>query len=442
MSPGPRRPPPRRGGSKRGAKVRAFKAQTLEVGVHAIGGRGDGVAAGPDRPLYIPYTVPGDRVRARTTGPQGDGFAAVAEAVLTPGPDRADPICRYFGVCGGCALQHLSRPAYETWKRDQVVQALAHRGLDVAVDPVLCVPPASRRRVAWAVAGGTVGFTQRASHRVVGIAACPLLAAGLNDLLARLPAVAGAIRKVTQIQATWSEGGADVLLTGPADLDRAARERLAAFADEADLARLSWRADEQTVSEPVAARRVPAIGLSGIPMAFPPGAFLQPSAEGERLLAAPVAEWLAGADAIADLFAGLGTFTCALLGNGQARVHAVEADGDALAALSQAAGRAGFGGRVSVEVRDLFHRPLTPVDLKRFDAAVFDPPRAGAREQADCLAAASGIQRIAAVSCNPATFARDVRTLVDGGFGLVRVIPIDQFPFAAHVEVVGLLERG
>lgn len=431
---------PRRGSPKRRPKGHAFNAQTLEVDVHTVGGRGDGVAAGPERPLYIPYTVPGDRVRVRTTGPQGDGFAAVTEALLSPGPDRAEPICRHFGACGGCALQHLSRPAYDAWKRDQVVQALARRGLDVAVDLLQGVPLASRRRVAWAAAGGTVGFTQRASHRIVGIEQCPLLVDGLNDLLARLSAVAGGLGGIRQIQATWADNGADVLVTGPADLDRAARERLAAFTDEADLARLSWRADDETEAEPVALRRVPVVGLSGIPLAFSPGAFLQPSAEGERLLAAPVAEWLAGASAVADLFAGLGTFTCALLNAGQARIHAVESEGEALAALSQAAGRAGFGGRVSVETRDLFHRPLTPAELKRFDAVIFDPPRAGAREQAESIAQ-SGVRRVAAVSCNPATFARDIRALVDGGFDLVRVVPVDQFPFAAHVEVVALLTR-
>lgn len=429
--------PPRRGGKGR----RPFKARTLDVTVQSIGGRGDGVAAGPGQSLYIPYTVPGDRVRVRTVGPQGDGLSAVVETVLALGPDRAEPICRHFGTCGGCALQHVSADAYAAWKTSQVVQALARRGLDVPVGPLRTVPTASRRRVAWAVSGATVGFSQRASHRVVGVGTCPLLVDGLNAVLARLPALLARIKGVSQIQATWTDGGADVLVTGPDALDLAARERLAAFADAVDLARLSWRADAETLSESISQRRVPVASLGGVPVAFAPGAFLQPSGDGESLLAAPVTAWLAGAAAVADLFAGLGTFTFALLAAGQASVHAVEADADALAALSQGAGRAGRGGRVSVEVRDLFHRPLTAKELARFDGVVFDPPRAGAREQVEHLAAAGAVRRVAAVSCNPATFARDMRALVDGGFELVSVQPVDQFPFAAHVEVVGLLER-
>lgn len=433
---------PRRG--KAGAGRRPSAA--VEVTVAEVGARGDGLASLDGRPLYVPLTLPGERIRARPGESRGDGRAAVLEEVLAPSPLRLDPPpCRYFGACGGCQLQHMQPQALAAWKRDLVVQALGRRGFSAVaglVSETVATAPGTRRRATFAMAGRgrglTLGFNARASHQVIPIDSCLLpdpalwaLTGPLRALLATLPTPA----RGGDVTVTLTDSGADVVLDLAEAPDLIGREALAAFAEVHDLARLSLRVGG-AAPEIAAQRRAPQVRLGGTMVTLPAGGFLQPSREGEAALVERVlaAVATAPAGAVADLFGGIGTFALPLHAAGRA-VHLVEG---APAAVASVAGLALPG--LTAEARDLFDQPLAGKELKRFAAVVFDPPRAGAAAQAAALAEA-GPDVVVAVSCAPATFARDARLLVDGGYAMESVVPVDQFPWSAHVEVVAVFRR-
>jgi 23S rRNA (uracil1939-C5)-methyltransferase len=422
--------------------------RVLDVAIAEIGGRGDGIAMAEGARLFVPLTVPGDRARVRVaesleagTG-KGEGVRAELLEILEPGAGRGDPVCRHFGRCGGCTLQHLSEAAYRAWNVALVQGCLARVGLaDTSLESLACTPPGARRRARFAALkrGKRVwfGFNERQSHRLADLEECPILTPRLLAMIEPLRALLGRLLPDggdCDVVTTDLEGGIDLLLVGPRRLDRAAREALVGFEPES-VARIAWQADNRSGAEPVANRRPAVVRFAGVPIVPPPGAFLQASAQGEAALVAAVRDAVGSAGRVADLFAGLGTFSIPL--SQQAAVHAVEGDAGAVAALSKAV----QGLRLTVERRDLFEQPLTAKELGRFDAVVFDPPRAGAAAQAEALAV-SKVRRVVGVSCNPATFARDARTLVDGGYRLLKVYPVDQFLWSAHVELVGVFERG
>jgi 23S rRNA (uracil1939-C5)-methyltransferase len=427
--------------------------RTAELVIDEIGARGDGVGRLDGRPVFVPFTAAGDRVRVRLGDTKGDGIRAQSLELLSPGPGRRQPPCRHFGDgsgdrCGGCTLQHLDEATCTAWTLDHLRRTLARHGLaDVPIAPLAATLPGARRRARFAAVrqGARVhlGFNERASHRIVALTACPVLTPRLEALIAplgralvRVLAPGGTCDAV----ATDLDGGVDLLLVGPPALDLAAREALAALAGDADVARLSWQPHERAPMEPVAHRRPVSLSPGGVPVVPPPGAFIQPSAAGEAALTGAVTAALAGAGQVADLYAGIGTFALPLAAGGAA-VHAVEADATALGALARAAlARAGRSLRITTERRDLDREPLTGTELRRFDAVVCDPPRAGAAAQCAVLAASS-VAVVVAVSCNPATFVRDARTLVDGGYVLERIHPVDQFLWSAHLELVGVFRR-
>jgi 23S rRNA (uracil1939-C5)-methyltransferase len=411
----------------------------LTVTIGQLGALGDGVAETATGRLHVPFTAPGDTVRV---APKGRDAAALIE-VLERGSDRADPPCRHFGSCGGCGLQHLRLEFIAEWKRARVASALSRAGLeDVPVEPAVTIPPGTRRRATLAAMriGKSVllGFAERASHRLVDLEECPVLRPELARLIApirtRLPELLTA-GETADIALTWTEAGADLVLIRKRALTLADRETLAAFAEAADLASISWRAKVTAPAEPVAARRTPQIRVGRALVAFAPGTFLQPSAEGEAALTAFVSQSLAGIGGpIADLFCGLGTF--AIPASSIGPVSAYDADGPAIATLQKAA----KGLQVAVHRRDLFREPLTVRELESFAAAIIDPPRAGAEAQARMLAD-SAVPLIAYVSCNPVSFARDAAMLTAGGYRLEAVTPLDQFAWSPHVELTGAFRR-
>ena len=414
--------------------------------IDSVGVRGDGVALSEGRPVYVPFTAPGDRVRVRLGGKSGEGAAAELLEVLAPGA-RATPVCRHFGACGGCALQHLAESAYVGMKEAQVAAALRQHGVAaVEVAPLLRLGPGTRRRARFALeharnGEALVGFHARATHRIVDMRDCAVLHPALLALAGTLRALVPRLwprGRWGVATATVADTGIDLLLDLAALPDLAALEALAGFAEAQDLARLAWRAPDVDEPTPVAIRRMPRAVFAGTAVDLPPDAFLQASTAAEAALGAEVLAGVGAARRVADLYAGLGTFTFALAGQGAA-VHAVEGSRAAATALAAAAARAGLQ-RVSSECRDLEARPLSDEELKRFDAVVFDPPRAGAKAQSAALAR-SAVPRIVAVSCNPASFARDARLLVEGGYRLLRVQPIDAFVWSPHVELVARFER-
>jgi 23S rRNA (uracil1939-C5)-methyltransferase len=391
-----------------------------------LGARGDGVAEGP---LFAPRTLPGEEVSGTP-----DGTRLTDIRILAPSPDRVRAPCRHFAQCGGCQLQHASDPFVAGWKADQVRAALHGHGIEAEMLPVLTSPPASRRRAVLAArrtkSGALAGFHARASDQVVEVPECHLLHLDLMPALdaARDLARTGASRKgALDVAATLSCAGLDIAVRGGKPLDGPLRLALAALSERHDLARLAWE------DETVLTRRAPVQEFGGVPVVPPPGAFLQATAEGESALVAEVLALLDGARRVADLFAGCGTFTFPLARG--AAVHAVEGAPDMVAALDHAARHAQGLRPVTHAVRDLFRQPLDAAALAGFDAAVIDPPRAGAEAQIAELARA-GVPRIAHVSCNPATFARDAAHLLASGYRMGPVRVVDQFRWSAHVELV------
>ncbi len=423
-------------------------AEVLTVTIDRLGPLGDGIARGARGPLYVSGALPGEEVRVVPGAKRGDGYAAKLEEIVSPSPDRVTPPCPHFEVCGGCRVQHMADEAYAGWKRGLVVSALERAGLDgKLVAPLVRTAPDGRRRAEFAAfrprakgAPTYFGFHARASNHIVDIADCRILRPELLALVPKLRDVmAGLVPPGARwdVHVTLADNGLDITVVAGHEPGSDASMDLAMFAEREDIARVSWRTPQST--EPVAVRRAPVLQVSGIPVEPPAGVFLQASAEAEAVLAGLVRDGVAGSR-IADLYCGLGTFALPLAAGG-AVVHGVDGAGDAVTAMARAAGKAGFGGQVTTDVRDLAKRPVPAAELKHYDTVVFDPPRAGAAAQAEALAK-SVVPRVVGVSCSPATFARDVATLVAGGYTLERVTPVDQFVWTGHVELVGVFARG
>jgi len=397
-----------------------------------VGHRGDGVAEGPDGAIYVPGALPGEAVEVEEVPGHPDRRRLLN--VERASPARIAPICPHFGVCGGCAVQHWDETHYRAWKRRLVVEALRQAGLDAPVAELVDAHGEGRRRAVFHARSGSkdvleVGFAAARSHRIVAIDRCPVLAPGLRGALSvawALAEILGPTKKPLDIAATATDAGLDIDVRGSGALKPALMTALARIAAKHDLARLTRH------GELVALARPPTVHIGKAIVPLPPAAFLQATAAGEAALAQIVLAACAGAGKIADLFAGIGPFALRLAES--ARIVAVDDDEAALAALKRAAATPGLKP-VATERRDLFRRPLLADELKAYDAVVFDPPRQGAEAQARALAA-SKVALIVAVSCNPATFARDAAILVGAGYRLTAVTPVDQFRYAAHVEIV------
>jgi 23S rRNA (uracil1939-C5)-methyltransferase len=401
--------------------------------IDRVGHQGDGIAMSGTGQVYIPYTLPGETVIVARSGDRGD-----LRRNVSPSADRIAPICRYFGVCGGCALQHWEEESYRAWKRDLVVAALVHEEIEAPVGDLVDAHGEGRRRIVLHARrtreGMTLGFMAHRSHTVVAIERCPVLAPALARAFSigeRIAAELATNEKPLDLHFTATEGGLDVDVRGSGPLDAAARSALASIAAEERLARLTRH------GEVVAQLVEPVFSIGRARVALPPGAFLQATEAGEKALAAIVGEAAKRASHIADLFCGVGPFALRLAEN--ARVLAVDGDEAAVGALARAAKAPGLKPIEAVR-RDLFRRPLAAAELKNYDAVVLDPPRQGAEAQARALAR-STVPRLIYVSCNPASFARDARILCEGGYRLARVTPVDQFRYSAHVELVGIFDR-
>ena len=403
-----------------------------------LGRRGDGIADTPDGQVFVPFALPGEIVEADAWPGHPDRRLPIK--IEQASAERIGPICPHFGVCGGCSLQHWMTAHYRDWKRGLVLESLSQAGLDAPLDDLVDAHGEGRRRAVLHARRGQrdvlkVGFAAPRAHQIVAIDRCPILAPSLAGALAAAWAIAEtieAMRKPLDIQVTASESGLDVDLRGSGPLTAAATAALARVASEHKLARLT-RHGEIAVQ-----RAAPVVTMGRAKVTLPPGAFLQATAAGEATLAALVLAHCGNAQRIADLFAGVGPFALRLAE--RARVTAVDSDRDAVAALKRAAETTQGLKPVAAEARDLFRRPLTANELKPFECVVFDPPRQGAEAQARALAVLA-VPVVVAVSCNPATFARDARILVDGGYRLTHVTPIDQFLYSPHVEIVARLER-
>ncbi len=411
---------------------------TERLAIASMGHRGDGIAEARDPAVYVPYTLPGETVEVEAVPGHPDRRRLLA--VRLPSPERIAPICPHFGICGGCAVQHWSFASYRAWKRGLVIEALAQAGLNPPVGDLIDAHGEGRRRAVFhARSRGRdileVGFAAYRSHRIVDIDRCPVLSPALDGAIDAAWDLAETVKhkgKPLDIQVTATEVGLDVDLRGSGPLPPEAMSRLARAADAHRLARLTRH------GELVAQRAVPVVRVGKAVVPLPPRAFLQATAEGEASLARLVCAHVAEARNIADLFCGIGSFALRLAE--RARVTAADSDAGAVAALGAAAKATPGLKPVATERRDLYRRPFAEPELEPFDAVVFDPPRQGALAQAQKLARCD-VPFVIAVSSNAATFARDVRVLVDGGYRLEAVTPIDQFRYTPHVEIVARLAR-
>lgn len=401
-----------------------------EVDIVGLGAQGDGIADTPEGPLYVPFALPGERVRTTGEGPP--------ELLSAPNRERRTPVCRHFGVCGGCVAQHMGDDLYARWKRGIVVEAFRQRGLEPEIAPLVLAPLGSRRRAVLTArreGGGIVlGYHRRRRHELFDLQECPVLRPEIVAKLAVLRAIASQAGKgEVRITVLATPAGVDVALEAESGaFDAKSAAMLARIAAEHRLARVAVNGDV------VMERAAPSLTLAGGEVVPPPAAFVQAVAQAEAAMVTLVVAAIGKAKRVADLFCGVGTFAFPLAR--KARVLAVDGDAAAIAAVSAAARRAQGLKPIETKVRDLFQTPLSAKELEGSDAVVFDPPRAGAAAQAERLARCK-VPTVIAVSCNPATLARDARTLVDGGYRLRAVTPIDQFLFSAHVEAVAVFER-
>ncbi|RWM13677.1 MAG: class I SAM-dependent RNA methyltransferase [Mesorhizobium sp.] len=399
-----------------------------------LGSQGDGIANAEGGEVFIPFTLPGETV---TAARQKD--RATLMSVLEASPLRVDPACRHFIECGGCALQHFEAEAYRQWKRERVVQALKAKGIACEIDALVPCAPHSRRRVTFSArrteAGMLLGFVRALSSEIIRIEECPISLPAIVSALDKLRALASlvcATPKAFHMTVTVTASGLDIAVHEAGKLGDHQRRIASNFVMAEGLARLSI--DGEIVVEP----KKPVVQFGPVAVSVPPGAFLQATEAAEQAMAGLVGQHLSRAKKVADLFAGCGSFALRLAARSE--VHAVEGDAPALAALDRAFRFAGGLKQVTSERRDLFRRPLTFKELNAFDGLVFDPPRVGAEDQSKQIAR-SDVPMVAAVSCNPATLARDLRILLDGGYTLKSVTPIDQFLWSPHVEAVALLEK-
>ncbi len=420
--------------TKQRHKWKKKKHSKLILQIEELGWHGDGIADLDGKKIYVPFALADEKISALVSGER----AKILD-ILQASPDRVEPQCLYFGACGGCAVQHLEFQTYIHWKRQVIVRALLNRHIKVHVENLIDAHGRGRRRAVLHVyeANGQVqvGFMQARSQKLVVIKSCPILAPELTkatDIARDIAKYLLNSGKALNIQLTVSETGLDCTIIGAKNLDLSARMGLSDCASNHDLARLS------VGNEIVLERRPPILFFGKGKVVLPPISFLQATDTGEKILANLVLDAVNGANRVADLYCGLGPFSMRMAAHSS--VMSFDSDVESIQALKTALDNVQGQKPVTTEVRDLSKNPLNKSELEIFDAVVFNPPRAGAELQAREIAS-SEVPRVISVSCNAATFARDALILIDGGYRLARVTPVDQFRFAGHVEMVGVFER-
>jgi len=412
---------------------------TVTVTINRLGAQGHGIANGEDGPVYVPYALPGETFAIARNGDHG---TVMSTSNLSP--DRVEPICRHFGpdsdACGGCSLQHLADIPYRAFKRELVIDALKAKGLTPEVKDLIACHPGERRRTVFAARKTEkdflLGFNRAETNHIVSIEECPIAAPGIVARLDAIRAIGTALAagaEVFRISVLETLSGLDIAAEGLKPLsDKQRRAVTETVLGMRGIARVS--VNGEIVIEP----QKPIIDFGGVRVSPPAGGFVQATKQAEDAMAELVLAHVGKAKRVIDLFAGSGTFSLRLART--AKVHAVEGEDKAVKALDFAARNTQGLKPVTVEKRDLFRRPMMTAELKNYDAVVFDPPRAGAEEQMKELVR-STVKTVVAVSCSPVTLARDLRTLVDGGYRIKSVTPIDQFLWSPHVEAVALLVK-
>ncbi len=427
-------------------KARRGGGKQIELEIKTLGARGDGVSEHEGKPVFVPMTLPGDRLLVKLVGERSGGLKAEILELQEQAADHVDPSCQHFGPCGGCTVQHATPEYYRRWKKDIVIQALRRKGFSGGeVTDLIQIDAGTRRRAVFAAeARGKkidLGFHERESHKVIDIIDCKILTSRLGEILPPmrelLKVLLGPDQSKADITVIDSTAGLDILVVSDAKLTLESREAITSFSETNKIARFAWGRPKGE-PEPVAIRDKPIQMFGDVPVLPPEGAFLQPSQEGQDILTKLVLDYLPeDVETVADLFSGCGTFTFPL--SKKAHVHAVEGDERAITALTSASRRNETDHKITTDCRDLVKDPVTADELLGGDCVVLDPPRTGAKEQCYELAQ-SDIKTIIYVSCSPTTFARDAKILVESGYALKEVTPVDQFIWSGHLELVACFE--
>jgi 23S rRNA (uracil1939-C5)-methyltransferase len=412
------------------------------VTIESLAHGGDGIAMDDGQKIFVPYGLPGDKVRIKINDQKSQQVWGRILDVVETAPLRITPPCVHCFDCGGCALQHMRLDAYQAWKRDITLERLKRAGMTPkTLHDYVAIAPKTRRRAEFAVKRErgkvVVGFNRNHADHVVDIKECHVVIDAITAILPSLRTMMDILLTDTReadVSVTQLDTGLDVLITAPLEMNLLMHEALGEFVASHDIARISLRANDRNESEILLQPKPAKLTVGGVVIDPAPGSFLQPSRDGEQALINAVMRGAAGAKNIIDLFSGLGTFTFPL--SKQAKVHAVDVDGPGVRAMVAA-----MGGRdITFEARNLYREPISGAMLRDYDAIVFDPPRAGAKGQAKHIVD-SGVPLIIAVSCNPASFVTDCAGLLDEGYTLTDLTIIDQFVWTSHVEVVGIFKQ-
>lgn len=407
-----------------------------QLKISALGALGDGVTA---QNVFVPFGLPGELVDADVENGRAHDVSWIERSA-----SRLEPLCKHFGDCGGCKTQHMNAQLYTKWKAGLVAQALAKESIDITLEPIIACLPHSRRRAVFSAVvktdGVDIGFQRAGSNHVVAIEECHILTRNLfnsRPLIAELAKAFLPRGRTASFTVLETQTGFDIAVNTDTKISDNARRAINAMAEKPSLARVAIN------GEVIVENKRPLLDFSGSIVSPPPGGFVQAVKSIEQAMVELVGTHLAPCKRVADIFSGSGTFALPLAR--KSSVVAAEADAAALVALDRAWREATGKGLkpIKTEKRDLHHRPFMAkeLDLMKTQGVVFDPPRAGAEMQSQQLAK-SKVKRIAAVSCNPVTLARDLRILIDGGYKLQSVTPLDQFLWSPHVEAVALLVRG
>lgn len=406
-----------------------------ELVIDRLGAQGDGVANSNEGSIFVPFTLQGETVAVSGSGKRRD-----LETVVSPSPSRVEPICMHFGKCGGCQLQHMEQGAYLEWKRDLVKAALQSENISIEVDPVRTFENGKRRRAVFSARqtneGLVLGYLERGSHTMTAVQECPVLLPEIVQAIEPIKQIVSGLipaKDISHVSVLACDNGLDISIEcEKAPSDRQRQTVIRRFM-ETDFCRLSVN------GEVVIEQKPPLLTFGKTKVTPAPGGFVQAVKLAETAMSEIVIAHLSRCKKTVDLFCGSGTFALDLAEFSS--VIALESEAASIAALELAwRNSAGKLRTIKAEKRDLSRRPLTAAEMKKIDGVVFDPPRAGAEMQAKQLAK-SKVKKIAAVSCSPTTLARDLRILINGGYKLLSVTPLDQFVYTPHIEVVALLER-
>lgn len=406
-----------------------------------LGNQGDGLAMTEQGPVDVPFALPGEEITAVLVQSK-DRISGKLVEIIKPSPSRITPPCPAFGKCGGCRLQHMNDETYREWKRGAVDYLLERNGFKIKADSLFVTPPASRRRVTFAISkdasGVKLGFHMRESHEVVGIESCAVIRPELSALIPALRDLFDGLLSNGQslaVHATVLRGLIEIVLTG-ISFTQEQTKQLISWAAQHHIARLYSKIDENAECHVLLSQTAFIARYGDTDVALPPASFMQASDEAEAAMLATLIPYFKSSSHIADLFCGTGLFALSLYDKRKS-ILAIDADGAAITALHTSTQT--FKG-FTTQRRNLFREPLKPIELKSIDAVCLDPPRVGAKEQAAELAR-SKVSRVAYVSCNPTTFMRDAKTLTDGGYKLTNIHVFDQFLWSQHIELIGLFSR-